>query len=240
MLSKRHGAPGHHGVSCFHYLRSSDPPLNPMECENSYTMHIAPCGRTRRGDRLGLSPRSPIRANCLHLNQKKWKFLYDRANVENKQNQVAISYQLWLGIDDIDYFTSMPITAFVSSLATSGLRSVTDSSLCFISSKINVRFRIAMLIFHFFASLDEDCQICQIKTLTTAIGIPTMKIHLIQSRWGCIWVPIHMEKATTARRLVFAIFDTELLMHKAPCGRTRRGTHKRERAIGPHLLYLIE
>jgi hypothetical protein len=39
-------------------------------------MHKAPCGRTRRGDRLGLSPRSPIRANCLNLNQKKCKFLY--------------------------------------------------------------------------------------------------------------------------------------------------------------------
>jgi hypothetical protein len=33
MLSKRHGATGHHGVSRFHHLRSSDPPLNPMECD---------------------------------------------------------------------------------------------------------------------------------------------------------------------------------------------------------------
>src|SRR5215510_11461051 len=33
MLSKRHGTTGHDGVSCLHYLRSSDPPLNPMECE---------------------------------------------------------------------------------------------------------------------------------------------------------------------------------------------------------------
>ena len=32
MLPKHRGATGHHGVSCFHHLRSSDPPLNPMEC----------------------------------------------------------------------------------------------------------------------------------------------------------------------------------------------------------------
>src|SRR5215831_10570454 len=40
--------------------------------------HKAPCGRTRRGDRQGLSPPSPIKANCLNLNQKKCKFLYDQ------------------------------------------------------------------------------------------------------------------------------------------------------------------
>src|SRR4030095_9732217 len=40
-------------------------------------MHKAPCGRARRGDRLGPSPEPPIRANCLNLNQKKCKFLYD-------------------------------------------------------------------------------------------------------------------------------------------------------------------
>jgi hypothetical protein len=40
-------------------------------------LHIAPCRRTRRGDRLGPSPQPPIRANCLNLNQKKCKFLYD-------------------------------------------------------------------------------------------------------------------------------------------------------------------
>src|SRR5712664_2464338 len=38
-------------------------------------MHKTPCGRTRRGDRLGPSPQLPIRANCLNLNQKKCKFL---------------------------------------------------------------------------------------------------------------------------------------------------------------------
>ena len=38
-------------------------------------MHKAPCGRTRRGDRQGPSPPSPIRANCLNLKQKKCKFL---------------------------------------------------------------------------------------------------------------------------------------------------------------------
>src|SRR5262245_97494 len=45
---------------------------------NSYTMHDAPCGRSRRGDRLRPSPQLPIRANCLKLNQKKCKLLYDR------------------------------------------------------------------------------------------------------------------------------------------------------------------
>src|SRR6266852_8133128 len=45
------------------------------ENEFSYTMHKTPCGRTRRGDRLGPSPQLPIRANCLNLNQKKCKFL---------------------------------------------------------------------------------------------------------------------------------------------------------------------
>ena len=40
-------------------------------------MHKTPCGRTRRGDRLGPSPQPPIRANCLNLNQEKCKFLYD-------------------------------------------------------------------------------------------------------------------------------------------------------------------
>jgi hypothetical protein len=40
-------------------------------------MHKTPCGRTRRGDRLGPSPQLSIRANCLNLNQKKCKFLYD-------------------------------------------------------------------------------------------------------------------------------------------------------------------
>src|SRR5215475_8058626 len=40
--------------------------------------HKAPCGQTRRGDRQGLSPPSPIKANCLNLNQKKCKFLYDQ------------------------------------------------------------------------------------------------------------------------------------------------------------------
>jgi uncharacterized protein (TIGR03083 family) len=38
-------------------------------------VHKTPCGRTRRGDRLGPSPQPPIRANCLNLNQKKYKFL---------------------------------------------------------------------------------------------------------------------------------------------------------------------
>jgi hypothetical protein len=41
-------------------------------------VHKAPCGRTRRGDRRGPSPPSPITANCLNLNQKKCKFLYDQ------------------------------------------------------------------------------------------------------------------------------------------------------------------
>src|SRR6266851_1780221 len=40
-------------------------------------LHKTPCGRTRRGDRLGPSPQLSIRANCLNLNQKKCKFLYD-------------------------------------------------------------------------------------------------------------------------------------------------------------------
>ena len=60
-------------------------PLQDLLCQEGFApqrhealpMHIAPCGRTRRGDRLGPSPRSPIRANCLNLNQKKCKFLYD-------------------------------------------------------------------------------------------------------------------------------------------------------------------
>ena len=39
MLSKRHGATGHHGVSCVHHLRSNDPPLNPMEC-NFYGLSL--------------------------------------------------------------------------------------------------------------------------------------------------------------------------------------------------------
>ena len=38
-------------------------------------VHKTPCGRTRRGDRLGPSPQLSIRANCLNLNQKKCKFL---------------------------------------------------------------------------------------------------------------------------------------------------------------------
>ena len=38
-------------------------------------LHKTPCGRTRRGDRLGPSPQLSIRANCLNLNQKKCKFL---------------------------------------------------------------------------------------------------------------------------------------------------------------------
>jgi len=38
MLSKRHGTTGHDGVSCLHYLRSSDPPLNPMECGIDYVI----------------------------------------------------------------------------------------------------------------------------------------------------------------------------------------------------------
>jgi hypothetical protein len=43
-------------------------------------VHKAPCGRTRRGDRQGPSPPSPIKTNCLNLKQKKCKFLYDQAN----------------------------------------------------------------------------------------------------------------------------------------------------------------
>src|SRR5919202_444815 len=50
-------------------------PSKPRRC--IYSLHKAPCGRTHRGDRLGPSPPSAISANCLNLNQKKCKFLYD-------------------------------------------------------------------------------------------------------------------------------------------------------------------
>ena len=44
----------------------------------TWALHKAPYGRTRRGDRLGPSPQPPIKSNCLNLNQKKCKFLYDQ------------------------------------------------------------------------------------------------------------------------------------------------------------------
>ena len=58
---------------------SSDPLFvgDAMWTERPQVMHKAPYGRTRRGDRLGPSPQPPIKANCLNLNQKKCKFLYD-------------------------------------------------------------------------------------------------------------------------------------------------------------------
>src|SRR5256886_6736513 len=39
MLSKRHGATGHHGVSCFHHLRSSDPPLKDRKSTRLNSSH---------------------------------------------------------------------------------------------------------------------------------------------------------------------------------------------------------
>ena len=54
MLSKRHGTTGHHGVSCFHHLRSSDPPLNLVESAEAFVDLIA----TRLSDtHAALDPR---------------------------------------------------------------------------------------------------------------------------------------------------------------------------------------
>src|SRR5712691_12798547 len=56
-------------------LTNSGPLMEPADKHSICTMHKTPCGRTRRGDRLGPSPQLSIRANCLNLNQKKCKFL---------------------------------------------------------------------------------------------------------------------------------------------------------------------
>ena len=56
-LSKRHRATGHHGVSCFHHLRVSDPPLNPMECGiiRNGEVHDPARGMARSTGRTGAS-----------------------------------------------------------------------------------------------------------------------------------------------------------------------------------------